>query len=63
MNKSLNIEREFLSIDETAKTLNCSKDTIYREIYGANKLKAIKIGRIYRIPINTIYEIAKNGEI
>lgn len=42
------ITPEYLSIDDAAKALDCSRDTVRREISRGN-LKAVRFGRLIRI--------------
>tara|TARA_B100000029_G_C17059902_1_gene772743 strand:+ start:363 stop:539 length:177 start_codon:yes stop_codon:yes gene_type:complete len=49
-----------LTVEETAKYLNVSRDLIYREIKKGN-IPHIKLGRVNRIPVYALRK--KLGEI
>lgn len=49
---------QFLSIDEVAFVLNVSEQTV-RKLIKKGRIHAVKIGRIYRIPQESITEFSK----
>ncbi len=55
-----NLEDEFYTIDETARILKLSNQTI-RKMLKENKIAYIKIGRNYRISKNELNIILKES--
>ncbi len=55
-----NLEDEFYTIDETARKLKLSNQTI-RKMLKENKIAYIKIGRNYRISKNELNIILKES--
>ena len=55
-----NLEDEFYTIDETARKLKLSNQTI-RKMLKENKIPYIKIGRNYRISKNELNIILKES--
>jgi excisionase family DNA binding protein len=52
----------FLTVSELAASLRVSDMTIYRLITGGD-IRAVKIGRSYRIPIESVEEwLARGGD-
>jgi DNA (cytosine-5)-methyltransferase 1 len=52
----------FFGISEVSQKLNVSQKTIRRYIAG-EKLKSIKIGGVYRIPVDTLNDFINKSEI
>lgn len=50
---------EFYSVDETSKVLGLSNQTV-RKLIKNEKLFAIKLGRVYRIPRSSLIELKTN---
>lgn len=49
------------TLSEAAKVLRVSKTTIYRLLY-AKAIRAVKVGRQWRIPSDALDEFLKRGE-
>lgn len=57
-------ENQYMSIPQVAKILGISRIAVYRKV-KEGRIKAIRIGRNYAIPLGTLAEIlgkALNGE-
>lgn len=50
-----------LTPNETAAVLRCSLVTVYEMIH-AGRLRALKLGRVYRVPEDAISELELNRE-
>jgi excisionase family DNA binding protein len=53
-------EQEFLTIDQVAERLQVSYRTVYRLIENG-KLRAIRVGDLYRIPLSAFDEFVREG--
>ena len=51
---------EFLTIDEAAQVLKIAPRTLAGWI-RAGKIRAVKVGRFWRVPTSAIDEVAKSG--
>jgi excisionase family DNA binding protein len=52
---------DLLTLDETKDRLKVSKTTLYRML-AAKTLRATKVGRQWRVPVDAINEPLKKGE-
>lgn len=52
------MNEQFMTVDEVAFIMNTSSQTV-RKLIKEKKLRAIKIGRIYRIPSESIEEFIR----
>lgn len=52
--------KKYFTSTEVAKKLNVSRQTIFRKVKDG-KIKAIKVGKNYQIPIAEIRRIEKEG--
>lgn len=49
------------TLDEAADRLRVSKTTIYRLLYS-RAIRAVKVGKLWRIPSDALDEFIKKGE-
>ena len=52
---------ELLTVQQVMSRLQVSDETVYRHV-KSGKLRAIRVGRLWRIPSDALDELLKKGE-